>query len=105
MPDEASEIKRDAGDWMRRFLGDLAVVRSANTVRAYAGDLSRWLEFCRAGGIDPLHASPRCAIEFIQAERQRTGERWDGGQRAVYRATTLGRSAVVRLPRARARGD
>lgn len=57
--------------WIERFLSDLAVVRSANTVRAYRQDLTRWLAFCATNGVDPLRVSPRIVIDFIRAERQR----------------------------------
>jgi site-specific recombinase XerD len=63
--------EEQAAYWVRRFLEDLAVVRSAHTVRAYAGDLARWLAFCAATGMDAFAASPRCAIDFVRAERQR----------------------------------
>ncbi len=66
------EDDRDAAGWVRRFLADLAVVRSSNTVRAYRQDLTRWLDFCAAEGISPLAAHPRHAIAFLRAERQRT---------------------------------
>jgi integrase/recombinase XerD len=58
--------------WIQRFLDDLAVVRSANTVRAYAFDLRRWTCFCQQLEIDPFAARPRVAIEFIRLERQRS---------------------------------
>jgi site-specific recombinase XerD len=60
------------GDWLRRFLDDLAVIRSDNTVRAYASDVQRWTTFCGTLGVDPLSARPRTAIAFIRAERERT---------------------------------
>ena len=41
-PDDAGRVE----EWQRRFLEDLAVVRSANTVRAYAADIRRWIHFC-----------------------------------------------------------
>jgi len=34
--------------WVRRFIDDLGVIRSANTVRAYEADVQRWVVFCRA---------------------------------------------------------
>src|SRR5216683_78259 len=58
--------------WIQRFLDDLSVVRSANTVRAYAFDLRRWTCFCQHLEIDPFEARPRAAIEFIRLERQRS---------------------------------
>src|SRR2546428_11429800 len=61
-----------AGYWVQRFLNDLAVVRSANTVRAYAFDLRRWGRFCEQLEIDPFRARPRTAIEFIRVERERS---------------------------------
>lgn len=65
------EQRETAQQWVRRFLDDLAVVRSANTVRAYAADLQRWSTYCQAVGVDPLCARPRTAIAFIRAERER----------------------------------
>jgi site-specific recombinase XerD len=56
--------------WVQHFLDDLVVVRSANT-RAYAGDLGRWIAFCRNLHLDPLKAHPRTAISFVRAERER----------------------------------
>ncbi len=61
-----------AHQWVARFLDDLAVVRSANTVRAYAFDLLRWACFCQQQEIDPFCARPRTAIEFIRVERERS---------------------------------
>ena len=58
--------------WVERFLNDLAVIRSANTVRAYGFDLKRWTSFCDTLGISPLRARPRTAIEFIRIERVRS---------------------------------
>ena len=52
---ERSDIERVA-ESLRMFLGDLAILRSANTVRAYAFDLDRWVDFCRQQEIDPFHA-------------------------------------------------
>jgi site-specific recombinase XerD len=61
----------DGASWAERFLADLAVVRSANTVRAYRQDLMRWLAFCTARSVDPFQAGPRVVIDFIRAERER----------------------------------
>ncbi len=61
-----------ATEWQRRFLEDLAVVRSANTVRAYAADLRRWIHFCDEFGIHPFVVRPRTAIAFVRAERDRS---------------------------------
>jgi site-specific recombinase XerC len=74
--------------WIQRFLDDMAVVRSANTVRAYAFDLRQWARFCKQQEIDPFRARPRTAIEFIRLERERT-----------YRAdkTVTARTVVRRL--------
>ncbi len=66
------EDARAAAGWVQRFLEDLAVVRSSNTVWAYRQDLMRWLDFCPAEGISPLAAHPRHAIAFLRTERQRT---------------------------------
>src|SRR5947209_14579543 len=56
---------------MQRFLTDLSVVRSANTVRAYAADVQRWIAFCQARGTHPFEVRPRTAIEFIRQESER----------------------------------
>ena len=55
----------EAQRWVEQFLRDLAVVRSANTVRAYQGDLARWIAFCTGAGIAPFAAHPRTALAFI----------------------------------------
>jgi hypothetical protein len=67
-------MEQDDGvdDWLDRFVGDLAVIRSANTVRAYAADVQRWVTFCRMLCVDPFCARPTTAIAFIRAERERT---------------------------------
>jgi site-specific recombinase XerD len=57
--------------WARRFLEDLSVVRSPNTVRAYHDDISRWTSFCESRAIDPMEVCPRHAVEFIRHERER----------------------------------
>ena len=57
--------------WVQRFLDDLVVVRSPNTVRAYSFDLRRWARFCQQLEIDPFCARPRTAIQFIRVERKR----------------------------------
>ncbi len=62
----------EAAVWMHRFLADLAVVRSANTVRAYQHDLSRWADFCRVAAVDPLRARPRDVVAFIRHEHARS---------------------------------
>jgi site-specific recombinase XerD len=59
------------GYWVQHFLEDIAVVRTANTVRAYAFDLQRWTRFCQTLEIDPFRARPRIVIKFIRAERER----------------------------------
>lgn len=64
-------INVQAQKWLMRFLRDLAVVRPANTVRAYRQDLERWLAFCASADILPLAARPRQIIEFVRFERQR----------------------------------
>src|SRR5262245_5294644 len=96
MLDEASntaEAPADALGWTHRFLEDLAVVRSANTVRAYAGDLARWLTFCTTTGVDPLRATPRAVIAFVRAERQRPVR---GGAATVSARSVVRRLAAVR---------
>src|SRR6266567_3964139 len=66
----------------------MAVIRSTNTVRAYAFDLRQWARFCQKQDIDPFRARPRTAIDFIRLERQRS-----------YRAdkTVTARTVVRRL--------
>jgi integrase/recombinase XerD len=77
-----------AEQWLERFIQDLAVIRPANTVRAYRSDLERWLTFCASVGILPLSARPRQIIEFVRFERQRKTK---GG------ATVSARTIVRRL--------
>jgi len=67
-PDDDGRVE----EWQRRFLDDLAVVRSANTVRAYAADIRRWVTFCEAVGVHPFEARPRTTVAFVRAERERT---------------------------------
>lgn len=85
-----------AGDvvarWTRRFLDDLAVVRSANTVRAYRADVARWVAFCAARGVHPFEARPRTAIDFIRSERERSC----GDGRTVSARTIVRRLSAVR---------
>lgn len=64
-------VNIQAQQWLRRFLEDLAVVRPANTVRAYRLDLERWLAFCASADILPLAVRPRQIIEFVRFERGR----------------------------------
>ncbi|MEQ1606463.1 MAG: tyrosine-type recombinase/integrase [Pyrinomonadaceae bacterium] len=64
-------IDPEAKRWLNRFLQDLAVVRPANTVRAYRLDLERWLVFCVSIDILPLATRPGHIIDFIRFERQR----------------------------------
>lgn len=64
-------INPPAEQWLERFLQDLAVVRPANTVRAYRQDLERWLAFCATTDIFPLAVRPRQIIEFVRFERER----------------------------------
>lgn len=50
-----------ATHWVERFLDDLGVIPSANTVRAYRQDLVRWVAFCASRGVGPLRGDPeRC---------------------------------------------
>jgi site-specific recombinase XerD len=72
--------------WRQRFLDDLAVVRSANTVRAYGADIARWVAFCAARGVHPFQVGPRTTIDFIRCERERAcGEGRTVGPRTIVR--------------------
>jgi integrase/recombinase XerC len=86
------EFTGSAAAWAKRFLDDLSVVRSANTVRAYGADVQRWIAFCRSAGVDPLLARPRTAVDFIKAESQRITRK--GG--AVGARTLARRLSAVR---------
>ena len=79
-------------DWLRWFLDDLAVVRSPNTVRAYAADVQRWTTFRQMLGVDPFGARPRTAIEFIRSERKRTY----GADKTVSARTLVRRLSAIR---------
>jgi integrase/recombinase XerD len=81
----------EARPWVERFLDDLAVVRSTNTVRAYRHDLARWIEFCSSAGVDPLRVGPRVAIDFIRAERKRPcrGDQTVGPRTIVRRLSAI----------------
>lgn len=82
----------DAQGWLARYLADLAVIRSANTVRAYRQDLTRWLAFCAEQALDPLQVRPRAAIAFVRAERERPC----GADRTVGARTIARRLAAIR---------
>jgi site-specific recombinase XerD len=86
----ASEHKAEgtlqSDEWLHRFVDDMAVVRSAATVHAYAADVRRWISFCARLQVDPFRAGPRMAIAFIRCERER-----------LYRpAQTVGPRTIVR---------
>jgi hypothetical protein len=55
----------DVVRWVQRFPDDLTVVRSADTVRAYAADVRRWVAFCQRMDTHPFAARPRLAIDAI----------------------------------------
>lgn len=82
----------DVAKWVEKFLTDLAVVRSANTVRAYAADVERWLAFCKTTDIHPFQARPRTALDFIRTERERTC----GEDKTVSARTIVRRLSAVR---------
>lgn len=86
MPGTDDHASPEVEPWVERFLADLAVVRSANTVRAYRHDLARWTAFCRTSAVDPFGARPRDVIAFIRAERMRPNRR----------AGTVGARTMVR---------
>jgi len=89
--DTAGSSDEVAG-WMQRFLDDLAVVRSANTVRAYAADVQRWIAFCQTRDTHPFEVRPRMAIEFI---RQESGRGW-GKDKAVSTRSIVRRLSAIR---------
>ena len=78
--------------WTQRFLDDLAVVRSANTVRAYTADVRRWIAFCQTMDTDPFAVRPRLAIEFIRQE----SERACGKDRTVSTRSIVRRLSAIR---------
>jgi site-specific recombinase XerD len=90
-PPLGDPLPEDRHPWVEQFLNDLAVVRSANTVRAYRGDLARWIAFCATSGIDPFRVGPRTAIDFIRSERERAC-----GDRTVSPRTIVRRLSAVR---------
>ena len=86
---ELSQVELDGADidlWQRRFLEDLAVVRSANTMKAYAADLERWVAFCQAVAIHPFQARPRTTIHFVRAESERLQRGKPISPRTIVRA-------------------
>src|SRR6266851_366893 len=93
--DMAERFKDDRSlsieDWLQGFVDDLAVVRSAATVRAYAADVKRWISFCQHADIHPFRAGPRTAIDFIRSERQRShrSERTVGPRTIVRRLSAI----------------
>lgn len=58
---------RDSAALVDAFLNHLAVERglSANTTRAYAADLARYLEWCERQEVDPLVASHRQVRRYL----------------------------------------
>ncbi len=93
-PEALSNIPglEEAQRWVERFLRDLAVVRSANTVRAYRRDVAHWIAFCAGAGVAPFAAHPRTAIEFIRSERERAC----GEAKTVSPRTIVRRLSAVR---------
>ena len=73
---------RDSG--VERYLSYLAVVRgySAHTVRAYRGDLIRYLEYLGSVGVAPERATPRQVRGFV-GQLARTGHSAASVNRAV----------------------
>jgi tyrosine recombinase XerC len=57
----------DAGGLVDRYLGHLTNERNASpqTVRAYASDLARYLEWAERAGTDPLGADPRIVRRYL----------------------------------------
>lgn len=51
----------DASELVDRFIGHLSIERgmSAHTVRAYAGDLGRYLDWAQRAGVDPIDLTHR----------------------------------------------
>ncbi len=89
---KSEQGREEAQCWVERFLNDLIVVRSTNTVRAYRHDLERWIDFCRATAIEPLTVRPRDAIAFVRHERERPI--CDGG--TVSARTIVRRLSAIR---------
>lgn len=89
---EPTKGGEDPRYWLQRFLSDLEVVRSHNTVRAYRQDLCRWMDFCEKQGTDPLVARARDVIGFVRAERGRLTR---GGE-AISARTVVRRLAALR---------
>jgi site-specific recombinase XerD len=87
-----AEATRTALIWVRRFLADLSVIRSGNTVRAYEADLHRWIKFCDEQGTDPSTRGRRMAIAFVRAERERVCR----GEQTVSPRSIVRRLAAIR---------
>jgi site-specific recombinase XerD len=92
MVTDTAAARDDVAQWVQRFLDDLTVVRSANTVRAYGADVRRWIAFCAATGTHPFHVRPRTAIEFIREE----SERACGTNRTVSPRSIVRRLSAIR---------
>ncbi len=77
-----------------RFLGHLAVERGAspNTVRAYAADLARYLEWAERSGVDPITLTHR-QMRLYLAELDRAGY----ARRTVARRLSAVRSLFAYL--------
>jgi integrase/recombinase XerC len=80
-------------DWVRSFVEDLGVVRSAATVRAYVSDVRRWVSFCQDREVHPFRVGPRVAIAFIRFERERNyrPDRTVGPRTVVRRLSAIRR--------------
>lgn len=89
---DTARVDDDVARWAQRFLDDLTVVRSANTVRAYAADVRRWITFCQAMDTHPFEVRPRMAIEFIRQETERTC----GKDRTVSTRSIVRRLSAIR---------
>ena len=78
------------------MLDDLTVVRSANTVRAHAADVHRWIAFCQAMDTQPFEVRPGIAIEFIRQESERaSGKDRTVSTRSIHREELPDESVIL----------
>lgn len=84
-------------EWADRFLADLAVDYRANTARAYAFDLARWLNHCTEQTLDPLRVRPRDVLGFIEVERRRPARPSSEGQKPARAGNVSDRTISRRL--------
>jgi len=107
-----SAATRDPSVLLDRFVTNLATERalSPQTVRAYAADLARFLDWCERAGLDPLTLTPRSMRGYlVELDAARYARRTIARRLSAVRTffaflqregvTTLDPAAVVATPK------